>query len=393
MSTAFDHTFDTLIDRTGTGSLKWDDMERIFGPVPQNAIPLWVADMDFHAPEAVQNAVKDVAAQGIYGYPAESSAPREAAATWLADRHGWAPGKESLVTVPGVVPGMALLIRELTAPGDGVAVQPPVYPPLFDCVRAAGRRVVENPLVETDGRWGMDLGGLEGIFKGGVRLLLLCSPHNPVGRVWTRDELSALADLCQRYGVMVVADEIHHDLVLPGHTHTVFASLPQCQPDRVVTCVSASKSFNLGGLPHAYVVATDGALRQRIAHAVVGRGLAHGDLFGMVAQEAAHRHGAPWLDALRMYIADNAAMLQDRLHSHLPWVRMATLEGTYLAWLDCRASGMDETTMMRRLVAAGVVPSGGRFFGTGGEGHLRVNLATPRTRLLAAIARMIVGLA
>jgi len=232
MSTAFDHTFDTLIDRTGTGSLKWDDMERIFGPVPQNAIPLWVADMDFHAPEAVQNAVKDVAAQGIYGYPAESSAPREAAATWLADRHGWAPGKESLVTVPGVVPGMALLIRELTAPGDGVAVQPPVYPPLFDCVRAAGRRVVENPLVETDGRWGMDLGGLEGIFKGGVRLLLLCSPHNPVGRVWTRDELSALADLCQRYGVMVVADEIHHDLVLPGHTHTVFASLPQCQPDR-----------------------------------------------------------------------------------------------------------------------------------------------------------------
>jgi len=393
MSTAFDHTFDTLIDRTGTGSLKWDDMERIFGPVPLNAIPLWVADMDFHAPEAVQNAVKAVAAQGIYGYQAESSAPREAAAAWLADRHGWAPGKEALVTVPGVVPGMALLIRELTAPGDGVAVQTPVYPPLFDCVRAAGRRVVENPLVETDGHWRMNLEGLESIFKDGVRLLLLCSPHNPVGRVWTRDELSALADLCQRHGVTVVADEIHHDLVMPGHTHTVFASLPQCPPDRVVTCVSASKSFNLGGLPHAYLVATDEVLRRRIAHAVVGRGLAHGDLFGMVAQEAAHKHGAVWLDALREYIARNADMLQERLRSHLPWVRMAKLEGTYLAWLDCRASGMDETTTMRRLIAAGVVPSGGRFFGTGGDGHLRVNLATPRARLSAAIARLIVGLA
>lgn len=385
--------FDVAPARTGTGSLKWDDMVRVFGPVPENTIPLWVADMDFPAPSAVVEAVRAIAATGIYGYPAEQDTAREAAVAWLAARHGWHLAPQALVTVPGVVPGVALLIRELTLPGTGIAVQTPVYPPLFECVRAAGRRLVENPLIEREGRWSMDLEGLARIFEGGVRLLLACSPHNPVGRVWTHDELDALADLCAAFDVTVVVDEIHHDLIMPGHAHTVFATRPSCAAGRTVTCVSASKTFNLGGLPHAYLAVEDEALRSRIAHAVTGRGLAHTDLFGVAAQEAAHRHGAPWLDALMPYIADNATLLRAALDAHLPAVRTAPLEGTYLAWLDCRALGMDDGELMRRLIKAGVVPSNGRFFGSGGEGHLRVNLATSRQRLADAIDRMVRALA
>ena len=385
--------FNNPPSRRNTGSLKWDDMHSIFGPVPADAIPLWVADMDFPSPDAVVQAVQQAATRGIYGYPVDGRSCREAAVAWLARRHGWNVEATRLVTVPGVVPGVAMLIRELSAPGDAVAVQTPVYPPLFQCIEAAGRRIARNQLLPPaaggDGLYRMNLAQLERLFREGVRLFILCSPHNPGGRVWSREELLALGELCCAHDVTVIVDEIHHDLIMPGHRHTVFASLAPEIAQRTVTCVSSSKTFNLGGLPHAQLVMPDDAMRRRMVHAAAGRGLAHGNMFGMIASEAACLHGDQWLDALMGHIAANDALLRETLQRELPLLVTMPLEGTYLPWIDCRALGLDEPELMRKLLARGVVPSNGSFFGPGGEGYLRINLATSRSLLGTALERMV----
>ena len=294
--------FDTLPDRRGTASLKWDFGGRIAGR--EGLLPLWVADMDFAAPPAIAEAVARRAAHGVFGYTLEPDSYFEAAMRWLAERHGWNVPREWLLAAPGVVQTISAALLAATAPGDRIVIQPPVYHPFALRIRANGREVVENPLVLDGDRYRMDLEGLERELAAGARMLILCSPHNPGGRAWTREELERAAGLCARHGAVIVSDEIHADLVLPGRRHVPLASVSEAAARITITCVSATKTFNLAGLGGSLAIVSDEAA----AHAAQGRaprpsagGTAN--CFAVAASEAAWRHGADWLDAMLAYIA------------------------------------------------------------------------------------------
>ncbi|MGJ3522749.1 MalY/PatB family protein [Nitratidesulfovibrio sp. D1] len=397
-----DHTFDFdhVPDRRNTGSLKWDDMGRMFNLSPAEAataIPLWVADMDFPSPPAVREAVARLAAHGVFGYPAEGAACREAVAHWLSARHGWTVNPRRLLPVPTVVAALCLAVRLFARPGDGVVVQTPVYPPFYEAVRNAGCRVLANPLALTTDASGnplyeMDFDALDAALADGgrgARVLLLCSPHNPGGRVWTRAELTRVAELCLKHGTLMVSDEIHHDLLLPGHAHTVLASLSPEVAGRTITAVSAAKTFNVPGAGLAHVIIEDATLRRTFRAELTGLGIRHPNMFGLATTEAACRHGGPWLDALMAYIAGNAALVREVLGQRLPSVRVMQPQSTYLSWVDFRPLGLPEADLLHRVRhKAGVVPSPGSSFGPDGEGWLRLNLGCPRPLLRTALDRM-----
>lgn len=397
-TTTFD--FDHAPDRRNTGSLKWDDMARMFHLSPAKAataIPLWVADMDFPSPPAVHEAVARLAAMGVFGYPSDGTACREAVADWLGARHGWCVHPRHLLPVPTVVASLCLAVRLFTRPGDGVVIHTPIYPPFRAAVRDAGRRVLAAPLTLTadahgDPFYEMDFDVLDAALADsgrGAKALLLCSPHNPGGRVWTRAELTRVAELCLKHGTLMVSDEIHHDLVLPGHAHTVLASLSPEVSRRTLTCVSAAKTFNLPGAGLAHVVIGDDTLRRTFRTELAGLGIHDPNLFGLTTTEAACRHGGPWLDALVGYIADNAALVRQVLGQRLPSVRVMQPQATYLSWVDFRPLGLPEADLVHRMHhEAGVVPSPGSGFGPEGEGWLRLNLGCPRPLLRTALDRM-----
>lgn len=381
------YDFDTILDRRHTHSLKWDRCPVDFGL--DDVIPMWVADMDFAAPPEVVEAVSRRAAHGAYGYASIPESFWASAIGWLRERHGWAVERSWLARAPGVVPAVNLCVNAFTAPGDGVVVQTPVYYPFFHAVERNGRRLVRNPLAADGGSYRMDLADLERRIDERTRLLILCSPHNPVGRVWRREELAQLGEVCARRDLLVLSDEIHMDLVLPGRRHVPLASISPALAERTVTLLAPSKTFNIAGLNMSLVVSSNPALLARYTERFEAAGLTIASLFGTVALEAAYRHGADWLDQLLDYLEGNVDLADRFIAERLPDLRFIRPEGTYLALIDCRRLGMPQAELDEFcLRQARVYFDSGAWFGEESSGFVRINLACPRATLAEALARI-----
>lgn len=387
MNQTFDAAwFDAPVSRAGSHSVKYDLRRAKFGR--DDVLPLWVADMDFAAPPCVQQALAERVAHPVYGYTLADPAVYEAIMDWQWRRHGWRVEKEWITLLPGVVPGLDLCVQALTQPGEGVVAQPPVYNPIFECAARNGRRVVANPLVWADGYQRMDFDQLEASLSPDTRLLNLCSPHNPGGRVWRRDELERLGEICVRHDLIIVSDEIHADLIYPGHKHLPTASLAPELARRTITLNSPGKTFNTAGLQTAYAITPDPAPRGRLAEAVHQLHLEGPNLFGLAALKAAYGGGEAWLAGLLDYLEGNIDLALARITRHLPGVQCAAPEGTFLLWLDCRAWNLDDESLRRRFIDAGLGLSPGAQFGQEGSGFMRMNVALDRAGLAEALSRL-----
>lgn len=378
--------FDTLIDRRNTRSYKWDQCEALFGS--KDILPLWVADMDFPSPPAVQEVLKQRASLGAYGYAIREDSYFQSIQNWFQRRHDWKLEKEWIVDSPSVVTTLSLAVELFSEPGAPVVLQSPVYYPFYDVISSNDRVVAANPLVIRNGRFEMDLEHLESLFQGGAKLLLLCSPHNPGGRVWEREELLALGELCLRYGVIVVSDEIHCDLVFDGHRHIPFATLSPEIEDITITALAATKTFNLPGLLTSFMVVSNKALRSRLEKRLKTLSLHMAQHFAQDAVEAAYREGEDWLEAMLGYVKGNLDYALAYLEEHAPLIKPLKPDGTYLLWLDCRGLGLDKNGLKDLMYKkAKVAFNEGSVFGIEGEGWLRMNLACPRYILEQALAQ------
>ena len=383
-----EYDFDRVIERRGTGCEKWDMVEAIFGA--KDLVPLWVADMDFASPPEVVRALLRRVEHGVYGYTECTDGHYDALRGWMRRRHGWDVRREWVVPCPGVVPALNTLVRAFTRPGDRIIVQQPVYHPFMLAAENNGRRVLNNGLLFEGGRYVMDLDDLrKKVVSRRVKMLILCSPHNPVGRLWTRDELAETGRICVENGIIVVSDEIHSDLVLGGRRHVPFASLSEDLAARSVVCTAPSKTFNLAGLQTANLIIPDAKLRRDYSVAQEECGFFSANVFGTVALEAAYTYGEPWLEALLQYIEGNLRFLSEFITRKMPRITLIEPEATYLAWLDFRGLGMDSRALKDFLRhSAGVALGEGHIFGGGGEGFARVNLACPRRILEEGLGRL-----
>ncbi|MDP2761102.1 MAG: PatB family C-S lyase [Sideroxyarcus sp.] len=387
MNEATEFDFDQVIDRDGTASLKYDARGQVFGAA--RVIPLWVADMDFAVPAAVQQSLTARAAHPIFGYAIHPESLYDSLIHWLATRHAWPIEREWIVFCPGVVPSLHAAILALTQPGDSVIVQPPVYAPFLSAPQTTGRKLLLNPLQFDQGRYRFDLADLERCAAEGGRMLILCSPHNPVGRVWQTRELQALLAICQRHAITVIADEIHADLVYPGVRHTPLARLAQDKV-RVISAVAPSKTFNIPGLGLSALIVPEAGDRAAIAQAFDLLHVSASNPFSIAAFEAAYRGGAPWLDALLAYLAGTRNFVREFLRQHLPQIKLIEAEGTFLLWLDCRALGMTDKQLQQFFVKkAGVGLSPGILFGEQGSGFMRMNIGAPRSIIAQALENIL----
>lgn len=394
------YNFDQLISRQGTHSVKWEFKQAGNPPmqlVPSDdcfgekrVLPMWVADMDFPSPAPVVEALQARAAHGIFGYTVPTTSYFAAVTDWLQRRHGWTVAPEWICPTPGVVPAINMLVRTFTEPGDKVLIQSPVYYPFNAAILNNQRVVVNNPLHYADGRYTLDFADLAAKAQDPlVKLIILCNPHNPVGRVWTPAELQRLGEICLENNVLVVADEIHGDLVYPGETFTPLASLSPALAANAITCTAPSKTFNLAGLHASNIIIPAEARRLQYQHTLRCNGLLGIGVFGVVALEAAYTHGEEWLTQMLTYLAGNLAFLEDYVARHLPGITVVHPEGTYLVWLDCRALGLNKEELQHLMYAeAGVYLDEGYIFGPEGEGFERLNIACPRALLAEALERI-----
>ena len=382
------YDFDAPIDRRGTDSLKFDRAEaRHRSP---DLLSLWVADMDFATAPEIVDAIRRRAEHGIFGYTEPGPGYFATLDRWCSSRYGWHVAADEVVTTPGVVYALACAVRAFTQPGDAVVVQQPVYYPFTGVVVDNGRELANAPLVFDGRSYGMDFDALERtVAESGAKLFLLCNPHNPVGRAWTREELERVADICARHGLVVVSDEIHMDFARPGHEHVPFASVAEGLGLRYVVCVSASKTFNLAGLQTANAVIPDAELRRAFQREIWASGYSQPNTLGLVASQAAYEHGAAWLDGLKAYLEGNWTLLSDAIAQRMPELRLVEAESTYLAWMDCRALGLDAKQLERFVEdEAGLWLDCGDMFGEGGEGFIRINIATQRAYLARALDQL-----
>lgn len=383
------YDFDTLTDRSDFGSAKW--ARRTDAEKAANIVPMSIADMEFRSPPEVLAAVARAAEHGIYGYTDQDERYLQAVMGWMARRHGWEVAPEWIIPENGVVPALCVAVRAFSEPGDGVLLQSPGYYPFTMAVEMNGRLPVYSPLLlGEDGRYRMDLADLrKKAADPRVKVMFLCSPHNPVGRVWTPEELRAVAAICRETGVVLVSDEIHFDIILQGK-HTV---LCQAAPEIAEQCViltAPSKTFNLAGLQLANVIIPGKAVREKYAARLLADGYSNASYFGYHATIAAYNEGEAWLEALLVYLRENFAFFGDWLAAHLPMVKLLPTEGTYLAWTDWRALGMDNPALERFVRDdAMLFLDEGTMFGAGGEGFMRFNLALPRHALQAALDRLL----
>lgn len=387
--------FDVPVSREHTCSVKFDARKAVFGR--DDVIPVWVADMDFAAPEPVTRALQERASHPVYGYTLFPDSLYQSMIDWFADRHGWRIEREWILMAPGVVPSLNAACMAYAAPGEGVIIQPPVYPPFFSSVRHSGREVIENPLVpdeERAGHYRMDLEHLEACAaRPDARILLLCSPHNPVGRVWSESELRAVLAIARRHELVVISDEIHCDLTFPDKPgHTVLANLAGPE-DALVTAVAPSKSFNMPGLGLSALVIADPERRKAIKSVFESMHLPQCNPFSIAGFEAGYRHGGPWLDRLMEYLQGNRDFIAQAAAERLPGIRVTAPEGTYLMWLDCRElcrdREWDDAGLKRFFVReAGVGMNPGLSFGEQGSGFMRLNIGCPRSVLEQVVSRI-----
>ena len=371
--------FDEQIERRGTDSFKWDDNRRLFGR--SDLLPFWVADMDFATPQPILDAIRARCEHPVLGYGIRSDEYYQAIQDWLRERHGWqVPREWMMFCPPSSIVGIHGVIAMLTEPAETIAAPTPTYGPLIDLIVRNGRRILRNPLREDEaGRFRLDVPGLESKLEADTRLAIFCSPHNPTGRVFTRDELQALADLAKRRNLVVVSDEVHLDLVMPGHRHIPYGTIGG---ERSVTVISPNKTFNTAGIPQATLIMPDPDLRTRYQAWLNKMQLNHDSTFGAEAMIAGYRHCGLWLDDIVTYIAGNHQFAAEYVENQVPGVRKVTAEATYLSWLDFRETGLSQDDIMDRLVnVGGVGLYSGTDFGEEGAGFFRMNLACPRPLL------------
>ena len=382
------YDFDSVIDRKGTDSLKFDFTKQ--RGKPENIMPLWVADMDFRTAPCVIEALVEKSRHGIFGYSDSGQAYFDAVKGWMVDRFGWETRPEWLVKTPGVVYALCTAIRGLTEKGDAVLIQQPVYYPFFLSILNNERKLVNNALVNENGRYRIDFEDFEKkIVDNGVKLFILCNPHNPVGRVWTRDELVRMGDICMKHGVLVISDEIHQDFIFPGHKHLVFSALKPGYSDRTITCTAPSKTFNLAGLQISNIFIENPEIRRKFEQEMARSGYGEVSIMGLVACKAAYEKGKEWLDQLMEYLIGNTELVRSYVEKEMPGVRLIEPEGTYLLWLDFRALGMSGKELDEFIInRAGLWINTGEKFGIEGEGFQRINIACPRTYLEQALKKL-----
>lgn len=377
--------FDTVINRRGTNSYKWDIVKE------EDVIPLWVADMDFKAAPAILEALKKRVEHGVFGYTLVPDSYYEAIINWFARRHNWQIDRSWIIYTTGVVPAVSCAIKALTLPGEKVLIQTPDYNCFFSSIKNNGCEVAENELVRRGDSYEVDFEDFERqCADEKTTVFLLCNPHNPAGRVWTKEELERMNDICLTHGVRVISDEIHCELVMPGHRFTPFAAISDACRDNSVVLNSPTKAFNIAGLQIANIICADPAMRRRIDRAVNINEVCDVNPFGVAALQAAYNESEEWLDSLNHYIWGNYLALKEFIAKELPRLEVTRLEGTYLAWVDIKATGLTSDEAYEKLMKEGrvYVNSGTMYGRRAGEGYLRINLACPRATLLEGLKRM-----
>lgn len=380
--------FDKVIDRRNTRCLKYDFAKR--RGMPEDVLPLWVADMDFATSSYIEDALIERARHGIFGYSEVQTPYFEILANWLKNHHNWDVQEKWLIKTPGVVFALAMAVKAYTEIGESVLIQTPVYYPFYEVIRDNGRKIVENELyLEDDNRYHIDFEDFEKkIISEKVRLFILCSPHNPVGRVWTAEELVKLGDICVRHGVIVVSDEIHADFVFNGR-HYVFASLKKEFENISITCTSPSKTFNLAGLMMSNIFIPNHELKRKFRKELDAAGTSQLGIMGLVATEAAYSYGEEWYQSMIEYVRENIEFAKEYIAENMPDVSMIDIEGTYLVWLDFRKTGLSTEELDRRIIYnAKLWLDSGKIFGKCGEGFQRINVACPRSILKEALERI-----
>ncbi len=378
--------FDTIIDRTGTSSVKYDVRKAVFGA--EDITPLWVADMDFATPKAVTDSLIQRASHPIYGYTVYPESLFSAMQDWFMTRHNWSIEKKSILMCPGVVPSMHAIIEALSGEGDSVIVQPPIYPPFFSAVTDTGRKIIENPLKLTDGEYQLDLEHLEHCASLGAKILLFCSPHNPVGRVWKKHELQAVLDIARRHQLIIISDEIHADLIFPQYQHIPLATLTN--DVTVITAVSPSKTFNIPGLGLSSLIINDRKHWQSIRQVFDRLHINAINPFSITAFETAYREGEHWLDALMAYLDETRRQVIALFEEKPSIIKVIKSQGTYLLWLDCRAMNLNDNELKSFFVKQAKVGLNlGISFGEAGNGFMRMNIAAPRKIILDACRSII----
>ncbi|TGY07585.1 MalY/PatB family protein [Bacteroides muris (ex Afrizal et al. 2022)] len=377
------YDFDKQISRRGTDSYKWDSAES------EHVLPMWVADMDFPTAPAIVDALKKRIEHGIFGYTRVPESYYKVVTDWFSRRHNWTVNREWIIYTSGVVPAVSAIIKALTVPSDKVLVQTPVYNCFFSSIRNNGCEMVSSPLCYADNTYTIDYADLEcKAADPKVKIMLLCNPHNPAGRVWKREELVRIGAICIRHGVTVVSDEIHCELVFPGHCYTPFASISEDFLRHSVTCLSPSKAFNIAGLQIANIVCADANRRAKIDRAINDNEVCDVNPFGVIATQAAYNEGEKWLDQLIEYLHANYLYMREFCREHLPEFPVTVLEGTYLVWMDCRKLGLPSEELERQLMEQGDLwLNAGIMYGMEGEGFMRWNIACPRTTLIDGLTR------
>ena len=381
------YNFDQIINRTGSNSYKYDLMEKYFGT--SDALPLWVADMDFATPDFIMEAIRKRCEHDILGYTVLQDGWHSSILNWLESNHHWKVNKEELGFVPGVVSGIAFLLQCFTNVGDKVLIQTPVYPPFFKVPEKNKRTVVINELIYTNGRFEIDFSDFEAKASNGCKVFILCSPHNPGGRIWTPEELRRMLEICRKYDLLVISDEIHADLALPGHKHCPAANLTPKSEARIVTLMAASKTFNIPGLSSSFFIIQDKKTRDQFIDFLDKADLSNGNLFAFIAPQAAYENGREWLGQLTDYLQNNVDFVDSYLKINIPKIKACIPQASFLIWLDCRALDMSNKELQHFFLHdAKIALNPGASFGMGGDGFMRLNIGCPKEVLLEALTRL-----
>jgi cystathionine beta-lyase len=380
--------FDEKIERRGTHSEKWDMMEHKYGVSPDDGIPMWVADMDFRPPECVQKAVQDLSENGIYGYYGDDTTYKESIKWWMKNRHNWELDTEWIFSTHGLVNGAAICIETFSKPGDNVILFTPVYHSFFRVIKAANRTILECPLVNNKGRYEFDFSSYDKLMTGKEKIVILCSPHNPGGRVWSKQELKDVADFAQRHDLILISDEIHHDIVYPGAQHVPMTSVDENIYDRLVMMTATTKTFNIAGAHTGNVIIPDERLRQEFQLKMAALGISPNSFGLFMAKTAYSPEGAIWVDNLIKYLDGNRQIFDNAI-SKIPGLDTMNLEGTYLAWVDFSKTGMEQQEFVDRVQkTAKIATNLGHTFGKNGSSFLRFNFATTKENVKEAVERL-----